>query len=260
MKAKMYYKMALVTAFLLSSSLFPTSALMAYNYTITDDFSGATINTSLWQTFSSGTGFDVNQVNQRLEITLPGTSSGSAGVASQFALRGDFDMKVGFTLIAWPGNNGTEVGMGLNKFISTELIAGVALFGAHDGYNQVFYAETSTGGINSIETDITQGQSGSLRITRTSDTIDCYYKGPTDIDWVNVITSTDPILANDATFLLSCSLHPDTTPGGSEVLVAFDNFQLQYNQAVPIPSSILLLGGGLLGLSLPGLSRRMKKS
>jgi hypothetical protein len=263
MKVRMYYKMALVGVFLLAISLLSASALLAYNYIITDDFSGSTINTSLWQNFSSGPGFDVNQVNQQLEITLPGTSSGSAGVAGQFALRGDFDMQVDFTLLTWPSLNGTEVGLGLNKPLSTDLIAGVALFGDHtatDGthYNQIYYSETSVEFGSSNETDIAQGGSGSFRITRTGDTIDCYYMGSTD--WVKVAESTGLSLAGDAIFLLSCGLNPETTPGGFGVLVAFDNFQLQYNQAVPIPSSILLLGGGLLGLGLPRLRRRIKRS
>jgi len=260
MSGKMHYKMALVAALLLAICLLSAPSLLAFNYTITDNFNDNSINTSLWQAFSSGTGFNVNEVNQQLEISLPGTTSGAAGYLSRCALRGDFDMQVDFTLLTWPSLNGTEVGLGLNKPFSTDLIAGVALFGEHtatDGthFNQIYYGETSAGFGSTVETNIGQGDSGSFRITRTGNTIDCFFMGATD--WVNVAHFTDPSLAIDGAFLLTCGL----SPGGSPVLVAFDNFLLQYDQLVciPLPPTLLLLGSGLLGLGLSELRRKMKK-
>ena len=241
MKAKMYYKMALVAVFLVTSCFLLASSLLAYTGTITDNFNDNTLNTGLWKTFSSGAGFSVNEINQRLEISLPGTASGTANVASKLALSGDFDMQVDFALPTWPNANGAEVALVFNNNYSN-VFAGVALFGAHDGYNQVYYGETSAGFGSTSETNIAQGGSGSLRITRTVNTIDCYFMGPTD--WVNVAHVTDPSLAIDGTVLLSCGLSQETTPGGAPIKVAFDNFWVQYTKVIwhkPLPSLPLLL-------------------
>ncbi|MCK9374900.1 MAG: hypothetical protein M0P73_01995 [Syntrophobacterales bacterium] len=266
MSGKVHYKMALVATLLVASCLLSASPLLAVASmnTIIDDFNDNSINTSLWQAISSGTGFTVKETNQRLQIWIAGTTSGDAGYQSRWALRGDFDMQVDFTLLNWPSGNGVEVGLGLNKPLLTDLIAGVALFGDHtatDGthYNQIYYGETSVAFGSTVETDIAPGGGGSFRITRTGNTIDCYYMGPTD--WINVAHSEDPSLALDAAFLLACGLNSGTIPGGLPVQIAFDNFQLQYDQLVfiPLPSALLLLGSGLLGLGLSGLRRKMKK-
>ncbi|MFA5111102.1 MAG: hypothetical protein WC443_06845, partial [Desulfobaccales bacterium] len=101
--------------------------------------------------------------------------------------------------------------------------------------------------------------SGKLRINRTGDTITCYYWDSVSMSWADILSHTDPVLAQDGIFDLRFGLHPDSIPGGLPVQIAFDNFQLQYDQLVPIPPTLLLLGSGLLGLGLSELRRKMKQ-
>jgi hypothetical protein len=257
MKPKLHYKMTLVVLFLLFSCLLSAPALLAYTGTISDNFNDNNINTSLWQAFSSGTA-SVNEVNQQLEISLPGTSSGEAGYVSRCALRGDFDMQVDFTLLNWPSGNGTESGLELSTLPHRDnLIAGVGRsnLSSIDSYlSEIigpFFGFAPTGDL-----------SGKVRINRTGDTITSYYWDTVSLSWADILSHTDPVLAQDGVFDLVFGLNPDSMPGGFPVKMAFDNFQLQYDQLVciPLPPTLLLLGSGLLGFGLPGLRRRMKQS
>ena len=136
--------------------------------TITDNFSGATINTRLWQPFAESEHQRVTQQNGELLIQIDQNSSGMGGVEAKFLLKGDFDVTVDYCLVTQPTNNGVRLG------IEGDVASGeVWYFEArrfslrpddpypnakdfyHGGFNYVDVVDVAT----------TDGQ-GSLRVTR----------------------------------------------------------------------------------------------
>jgi len=80
-----------------------------------DDFNDNKINSSLWKSYTVGSGPTVAERNKRLEITFPANSSGDlfgAGYTTVCTLTGDFDIQVDYSLLTWPKENGVRVGMG----------------------------------------------------------------------------------------------------------------------------------------------------
>jgi hypothetical protein len=222
----MHYKMVLAAFLLLAGSLLSAPYLPANAGTFTDDFN--TIDTGMWKVLTSGNEFTVNAVNNQLQLSLPGTATGYAMVEGRFALRGDFDMQVDFFLLDWPSNNKVEGGIELSSF-GGDLIAGV---GRNDLTQDSYGCEMINDNIFPFVP--TGDMSGRLRIARTGTTITCYYW--VSETWVIIGSLTDPLLAQDGIFSLNANLHSESTPGGQPVKVAYDNFQLQYDQLVPIPA------------------------
>jgi hypothetical protein len=234
MKAKMDFRMALVAVFLSSSCLFWAPSLLA-NTNFND--------TNLWTTVSSGAGFVATPNGSQLDITVPTVSNGHAGVVSNFTISGDFDMQVSYSLVNWPTTDGIDVGLEFSK-TDGSLIAGV---GRTDLSGDAYGTEIP--GYLAPITEATSDTSGKLRITRVGNTITTYYwlSGA----WENFGSATDDGLLIDGVVDLMAYESTDPVSG---VTVTFSDFS-----QVPIPSTLLLLGSGLMGLGLPRIRRRIKK-
>jgi hypothetical protein len=238
MKAKrMYYKMALIAVFLLTSYLFSATSILA-----STDFS----DSNLWEIVMVGSGFNATANTTQLNVTIPTDSLGNAGVLSKFTISGDFDIRANYSLGIWPSNNGIELEFGFSKS-NGDLIAGV---GRSDLNANAYGSEIIYPGNDMMNSVATTDMSGALRITRFGDTITCYYWNGT---WQPLLFATDAALAQDG--IVDLMGWESLTPNVGTASVTFSD----YSQ-VPIPSSLLLLSGGLLGLGLPRLRRRMKKS
>lgn len=232
----MHYKKALVAIFLLASCLFSAPDLLAYT-----DFSDA----NLWRISMHGTGFSATANTTQLDLTIPTDSTGNAGVISKFTVIGDFDVRVNYVLNTWPSNNGIGLSLGFHTLSGG---AADAVIGRNE--NSYVWTIQINPAYHEVYTAPTSDTSGALRLTRTNDTITAYYLNGA---WQTLGSATDAILAHDGIYTLLAL--ETSTPNVGTASVTFSNFS-----QVPIPPTILLLGGGLVGLVLPGLRRRMKKT
>ncbi|MCK9374901.1 MAG: hypothetical protein M0P73_02000 [Syntrophobacterales bacterium] len=258
MKSRMHYKMALVVLFILAICLLSAPALLAYTGTITDDFNGPSLNTALWTVGTSG-GASVAQTSGQLQVNIPSSAPPVAfggGVTSNFILVGDFDMRVDFSLLTWPANNGIRTSIGGASPVP--VYEEVSRVGAGGGQSTEQYV---TNFFTIIGAKYTSDLSGTLRLLRTGNLLTGFYLDSSD-NWVTIAgLVNNSFLADIPIFIAAHSAPPFW--GGQAALVAFDNFQVQYTgveNLVPIPSTYLLLGSGLIGIGLPWLRRRIKKS
>ena len=98
------------------------------------------------------------------------------------------------------------------------------------------------------------GYSGSLKLMRFADTIGGYYMdSTTGGDWV-LIFEEEKLYSGPLTLSFGAWAHTEAANGRQ---IAFDNFTLTQHP-VPEPSTMLLLGSGLVGLVGYG-RRRLKK-
>ena len=116
--AKRLLSLLLLLAFCSPSTMANSSALSSEVSTVfSDDFDDNVINSSIWTASVSGSGPTIAEVNQRLEISLPGGSqdgSGSifsANCTNRCTLSGDFDVQVDYQVMTWPTANGVPVGL-----------------------------------------------------------------------------------------------------------------------------------------------------
>ena len=81
-----------------------------------EDFDDNSIDPTLWTVYVYGSGPQVAEANQQLEIVIPGTSSGAdfgVKLVTNCLLRGDFDVQVDYRLFTWPFGNGVRMGLGI---------------------------------------------------------------------------------------------------------------------------------------------------
>ncbi len=218
----------LVLAFLLISS----SASAVSTFTGFDD-------SNLWETAISGTGPWVTVINATtVEMGLPKTSSGgstfTAALDSKFKVSGDFDYAITYELINWPTpKNGVRMGIGFTS--------GAVERVSHESWGEVYL--TDFGGI--LTWVATTDTSGILRIVRTGNTVTGYFWQGSD--W-QAIGSRTFGSAPDTSFSLAIWSHPGLfKPQDQDITVRFSS--------VPLPSGLLLLGSGLLGLWASGRRR-----
>jgi hypothetical protein len=236
------------TVFLASCFLWTTCAL-AYTGTITDNFNATNLNSGLWADISTG-GPSIAQTAGQLQVTIPGSSSGawSGGVQSKFTLIGDFDMQADFSLLTWPDNNGIRVGI--------QATGAVERVGARAGFYEEYLADFGSPLLGRV---LTGDLSGTLRMTRTGNTLEGFYLAGGS--WHSLGSREVSGFGADTKINLN-TWSSDPFFGYHDATVAFDNFQVQYTgvqNLVPIPPTALLLGFGLLSLGAPGLLRRVRK-
>jgi hypothetical protein len=234
----------------LSSS--PADAAWAGN--IVDNFDAASINTHLWQPFEESTQTHLVQQGGELRITIDGGSiDHGAGVSSKFLLKGNFVMTVDYRLIAWPGENGVRLGFEGGGNSNSDSDPGVMVkrislgpdeqppSPPYEVYSADFFDGSTWYGFRQPATD-TAGQGGSLRLDRVGSVLYAYYSTQPN-NWI-LIGSHDygGTLEEWVGMTIWAIGNP---PAGQNVEIAFDNFQVFYDQvrlsSDPSPLNLLLL-------------------
>jgi hypothetical protein len=229
---KAHIKMGIIFGLLLTSCLLSVSSLLAR--TITDNFSGASLNTGLWVDISQG-GPSISQTSGQLQVTIPGTSTGdwNGNIQSKFILIGDFDVQADFSLLNWPADNGIRVGI--------RATGAVERVGAGAGFGEEYLTDFGgnlLGRVGTVDT------SGALRMTRTGNILEGFYRAEDGVSWTSLGSWSDPTFGANTKILLGTWSGPPFF-GGKDAIVAFKNFQvtcdqIRFNSAPGITSLLLL--------------------
>jgi hypothetical protein len=199
-----------------------------------EDFNDNHIDSALWTPSVYGTGPQIAEVNQELEIAIPGWSHGGdfgAKLQTNFRLRGDFDVQVDFRLLAWPYGNGVRTALGIDEGGPWWYPPGVERlsFGANDypGYPRESYL-TDFGGVCGITG--TGDMTGTLRLVRTGG-VQSGYRRSGGV-WVLLCTGSAP--PDDVQLRVSAFTAYQFQ--GWDVLMAFDNFVVNSGELVDFPT------------------------
>ena len=180
-----------------------------------------------------GTGPQLTEQNQELEIAIPGWSYGGdfgAKLSSSFLFRGDFDVQVDFCLLTWPFGNGIRTALGIDWGVLYPPGVERISFGRDDypGYPRESYLTDFDGNVCGITG--TGDGTGTLRLVRTgtAQTGYSYSSG----QWVAICTGPAP--ASDV--VLQVSAFTAYQFMGWDVLAAFDNFVVNSGELVNFPT------------------------
>ncbi len=199
---------------------------------LNDNFNSNSINSTLWQERITGIGPSVAATNQRIEVSLPGTSVNDptgqvfgGGLSSVCLLRGDFDIQVDFNLLVWPQSSGVRVGLWLQD--SPVPVPGVERTGFvpidFPSLPRELYLTDFGDGVQGVATsDLT----GTLRVARTGATLSGYYLSSGN--WI-LIHSGPAANTGDSHFGLIALSH-NAVFGNQDVKVAYDNFAVNSGQ------------------------------
>jgi hypothetical protein len=249
--------------------VFTLCASLSQAGTITDDFNGASLNTLLWNPWNTDANQWVTQTGGQLVIGINGASSGAqfgAGVYGNFFLKGDFEIIANYSLVTYPASNGVRTAIQYSGESATltagGLIGRISCGSTEPPDPKDNYAATFVDGPSQTTyMSPTLDTSGTLKMVRTGSVMTgYYYQGDA---WVGLYShdySYTDGLPDWCGMGLSAWSHtalylPDGVTlvypfAGKDVVVAFDNLQITYDQIsfVPLPGGLLLLGSGLLGL------------
>jgi hypothetical protein len=199
-----------------------------------EDFGDNHIDPLLWTTSVYGTGPQIAEVNQELELAIPGESSGvdfGAKLTSNFLFRGDFDVQVDFRLLTWPFGNGVRTALGIDwGFLYPPGVERIS-FGQFDypGEPRESYLTDLDGNVCGITA--TSDGMGSLRLVRVGNTQTGYYNSG---GWVVICAGPAP--THDVR--LQVSAFSAYQFMGWDVLAAFDNFVVNSGELVDLPTSV----------------------
>jgi hypothetical protein len=218
----------------------------AHAGTITDNFDGASLNHRLWRPYNYDQHQRWVQKDGELRIQIDGASVGEtfgAGVNSNFLLKGNFEIIVDYRLITWPSANGISVGFNNdNHFTVTsgEFVIRRINIGPNENYKAAF----DNGYDFQVFLVPTADISGRLKWTRVGLVMTGYFFNKQINDW-QIIGSHD-YFATGIDEWVGFSLNArGNNFTGQDVEIAFDNFQVTYDQirytSNPAPISLLLL-------------------
>jgi hypothetical protein len=198
-----------------------------------EDFNDDYIDPLLWTVQMYGSGPQLAETNQELEIFFPENSSGGDFgfiLISTWLLRGDFDVQVDFRLLTWPYQNGIRMAMGiyengLYQYPGVERIS----FGQND-YNEGWevYLTNFADGVHGITP--TDHMTGTMRLVRTGALQTGYYLSAGQ--WVPIHTGPAP--TGDVPFKVSAFSAYQFTH--QEVLAAWDNIVVREGEIVGLPT------------------------
>jgi hypothetical protein len=200
-----------------------------------EDFDDNQIDPTLWTAVVYGTGPSIAEVNQQLEATIPGSSSGQdfgVKLSTEFFFRGDFDVQVDFRLLQWPYGNGVRLAFGVDwGFLFPPGVERIS-FGQFDypGAPRESYITDLDGSVcGFVETTDLEG---ALRLVRTGSTQTGYYRQGNS--WVMICSGPAP--AGDVSLQLSAFSAYQFM--GWNVRAAFDNFVVNSGELVddPVPA------------------------
>lgn len=206
--------------------MFVPHLVLAYS-TLSDDFDNNRLDPSKWISFGAG-GPTINEINQRLEITIPADSTNPTDLpgfvgeyVSACVLTGDFDIQVDYQLLIWPAENGVRMGISTGSTESAEIIR--MSCGPNDqSYSCNAAPELYLTNPNRqvMETD---DISGKLRLARVGNETTSYYFDSAE-GWKLLSSSTQ--INNVHMYLYAFSTNGGPFGynfGDQEVKVAFDN-------------------------------------
>ena len=221
--------------------------------TVTDNFDGATINTRLWQPFEESTQTHLAQQGGELRIKIDGGSiDHGAGVSSKFLLKGNFVMTVDYRLITWPNENGVRLGFeggGSSNSDPGVMVKRISLgpnelpppSNPKEVYSADFFDGSNWYGFRQLATDIA-GQGGSLRLDRVGSVMYGYYSTQPNT-WVPIGSHDYGGKLEEWVGMTIWAI--GNPPAGQNVEIAFDNFQVTYDQikyiSTPVSIDLLLL-------------------
>jgi hypothetical protein len=220
----------------LSFRLWPACCLIlalgapALAETLFEDFNDNSLDPTLWTVDHWGTGPSLVESNQQLEIDFPGSSSGTdfgCKLASNFLLRGDFDLQVEFRLLNWPFGNGVRLGLGMDE-IGVPQHPGVerVSFGQSDypGWPRESYTVDFPDGVHGITG--TDDMVGRLRLIRSGSSQSGFYDDSGN--WVFI--GTGPATTADVAIKLAAwSAYQFMN---WDVFAAFDNLTVNSAQII----------------------------
>lgn len=222
---------------------------LAHAGTITDNFDGASLNTHLWRPFQNPQTQWVQKGGElKIKIGAGASSEEGAGLNSRFRLKGDFEMTVDYRLILWPPANGVRLGFegpGFSADDYTEFMIKRISRGADEQPNptkEVYAADFKENLTWSGKDVETTDDHGTLKLTRAGSVLTGYFSkdgGP----WT-LIRYHDYSTPTGLPEWVAVTLWATGTPT-TNVEIAFDNFQVSYNQVEFIsdlsPLTLLLL-------------------
>jgi hypothetical protein len=197
-----------------------------------EDFNDNYIEPALWTVQMYGSGPELDEINQELEIFFPSTSSGGDFgfiLRSVWLLRGDFDVQVDFRLLTWPYRNGIRMAMGIYEnglyhYPGVERIS----FGQNDYYEgwEVYLTDFADGVHGITQTD---QMTGTLRLVRTGAMQTGYFLSAGQ--WVVIHTGPAPI--GDVPFKVSAFSAYQFTQ--QDVLAAWDDIVVNSGEIIDLP-------------------------
>lgn len=198
-----------------------------------EDFDDNHIDQALWTVYVYGNGPQIAEVNQELEVAIPGGSYGTdfgGKLQSNFLFRGDFDVQVDFRLLTWPFGNGVRAALGMDHgFLFPPGVERIS-FGQNDypGAPREAYLTDLDGNVCGITA--TSDMTGALKLVRSGSSQTGYRGSPGG--WVPICTGPVPV----GDVRLQVSAFSAYQFMGWDVLMAFDNFVVNSGELVDFPT------------------------